>query len=92
MTEKGWILSPAFDLNPNEDGTGLSLNINFDDNALDLDLPLEVVEYFRMDRDSGVKIIDRLKKVISNWRRIANRYQLPKSEQDLMAKVFGRFI
>lgn len=92
LTEKGWILSPAFDLNPNEDGTGLSLNINFDDNALDLDLPLEVVEYFRMDKDSGVKIIDRLKKAISNWRRIANRYQLPKSEQDLMAKVFERFI
>lgn len=92
LTEKGWILSPAFDLNPNEDGTGLSLNINFDDNSLDLDLPLEVVEYFRMDRDSGVKIIDRLRKAISNWRRIANRYQLPKSEQDLMAKVFERFI
>lgn len=92
LTEKGWILSPAFDMNPNEDGTGLSLNINLDDNALNLDLPLEVVEYFRLDRDSGFKIIDRLKKSISNWRRVANKYQLPKSEQEIMAKVFERFI
>jgi len=92
LTEKGWILSPAFDMNPNEDGTGLSLNINLDDNALNLDLPLEVVEYFRLDRDSGFKIIDRLKKSISNWRKVANKYQLPKSEQEIMAKVFERFI
>jgi len=51
-----------------EDGTGLSLNINLDDNALTLDLSLEVVEYFRLDTDSGLKIIDRLKKSVSNWR------------------------
>jgi len=35
LTEKGWILSPAFDINPNEDGSGLSLNISLDDNSLE---------------------------------------------------------
>ena len=92
LTDKGWILSPAYDINPNEDGTGLSLNINLDDNALTLDLPLEVVEYFRLDNRNGIKIIDRIRKAVSNWRRIADKYQLPKSEQELMAKVFNRFL
>jgi serine/threonine-protein kinase HipA len=92
LTDKGWILSPAYDINPNEDGTGLSLNIDLDDNALSLDLPLEVVEYFRLDNESGMKIIDRIRKAVSDWRRIANKYQLPKSEQELMAKVFERFL
>ena len=92
MVDKGWILSPAFDINPDEEGTGLSLNISLNDNALDLDLALEVIEFFRMDRDSGVKIIERLKESISRWRRVADRYNLPRSEQERMAKVFDRFI
>ena len=92
MVDKGWILSPAFDINPDEGGTGLSLNISLNDNALDLDLALEVIEFFRMDRDSGVKIIERLKESISRWRRVADRYNLPRSEQERMAKVFDRFI
>ena len=92
MVDKGWILSPAFDINPDEGGTGLSLNISLNDNALDLDLALEVIEFFRMDRDNGVKIIERLKESIRRWRRVADRYKLPRSEQERMAKVFDRFI
>jgi len=92
LTDKGWILSPAYDINPNEDGTGLSLNINLDDNALTLDLPLEVVEYFRLDNKNGIKIIEGIRKAVSNWRRIADKYQLSKSEQELMANVFNRFL
>jgi serine/threonine-protein kinase HipA len=92
LTDKGWILSPAYDINPNEDGTGLSLNIDLDDNSLSLDLPLKVVEYFRLDKDDGLIIIDHIRKAVSDWRRIANKYQLPKSEQEIMAKVFERFL
>jgi serine/threonine-protein kinase HipA len=92
LTEKGWILSPVFDINPNEDGSGLSLNISFDDNALNLDIPLEVADYFRLNKEMGLKIIEQIKKSVSNWRSVANRYQLPKSEQALMAKVFERFL
>lgn len=92
LTDKGWILSPAYDINPNEDGTGLSLNIDLDDNSLTLDLPLKVVEYFRLDKEDGLIIIDRIRKAVSDWRGIANKYQLPKSEQEIMAKVFERFL
>ena len=35
----------------NEDETGLLLNINLDDNALTPDLPLEVLEYFRLNKE-----------------------------------------
>ncbi len=92
LVDKGWTLSPAFDLNPDENGTGLSLNISLTDNALDLNLALEVIEFFRIDKESGLRIIDRIKESVSRWRRTADRYQLPGSEQDRMAKVFERFI
>ncbi|HPB13908.1 MAG TPA: type II toxin-antitoxin system HipA family toxin, partial [Bacteroidales bacterium] len=61
-------------------------------NSLTLDLPLKVLEYFRLNKDDGLIIIDRIRKAVTDWRRIANRYQLPKSEQEIMAKVFERFL
>jgi len=92
LTEKGWILSPAFDINPNEDGAGLSLNISLDDNSLELDLALEVAGYFRLNEKDALKVIEDIKKSVTNWRSFANKYQLPRSEQELMAKVFERFL
>lgn len=92
LTEKGWKLSPAFDINPNEDGTGLSLNISLDDNSLNLDIPLEVIDFFRIKKESGLEIFGKIKQSVRTWRKVANRYELPKNEQDLMAKVFDRFL
>jgi len=92
LTEKGWILSPAFDINPNEDGVGLSLNISIDDNSLDLDLALEVAEYFRLTDEEAIRIIEVIRRSVKSWRSIANKYQLPRSEQELMYKVFDKFL
>jgi serine/threonine-protein kinase HipA len=92
LTEKGWILSPAFDINPNEFGTGLSINISLDDNSLNLDVPLEVARFFRLNKERGLKIIDHVKKSVSRWRNVAHLYQLPKGELELMATVFNRFL
>jgi len=92
LTEKGWTLSPAFDINPNEDGAGLSLNISLDDNSLDLDLALEVAEYFRLTDEEAFRIIEDIRRSVKSWKGVANKHQLPKSEQELMAKVFERFL
>jgi serine/threonine-protein kinase HipA len=92
LTEKGWILSPAFDINPNEDGSGLSLNISLDDNSLDLDLTLEVAGYFRLTNEDALKKIENIKSSVKKWRNVAIKYHLPKSEQELMAIVFERFL
>jgi serine/threonine-protein kinase HipA len=92
LTDKGWILSPAFDVNPNEDGYGLSLNVSLDDNSLNLDLAMEVADYFRLNNEKGLKIIESIRKSVNNWRHVANKHQLPKSEQELMAKIFNKFL
>ncbi|MGD2034465.1 MAG: HipA domain-containing protein, partial [Bacteroidales bacterium] len=41
LTPQGWILSPAYDINPTEHATGLKLNISEADNSLSLDLAME---------------------------------------------------
>ncbi len=88
LTDRGWKLSPAYDINPNETGTGLKLNISENDNSLDFDLALEVIEYFRLDKKKASDIINNIKSVVSSWRDKANSYNITKSEQELMAKAF----
>lgn len=88
LSNKGWNLSPAFDINPIENGTGLKLNISEEDNALDLDLAMEVCEYFRLDKEEALEIINNVKTVVSKWREVATKYGISKSSQDLKATAF----
>ena len=42
LNEKGWELSPAYDLNPSTEKDGLALNIDMDDNSLNFALAKSV--------------------------------------------------
>ncbi|WKZ69398.1 MAG: HipA domain-containing protein [Melioribacteraceae bacterium] len=88
LTDKGWILSPAYDVNPNEKGTELNLNISENDNSLELDLAMEVIEYFRLSEKKALKIISLIKKTVANWKEVANKYQISKTEQEDMQTAF----
>lgn len=88
LTEKGWELSPAFDVNPNEFGTGLSLNISETDNGLDFDLAINVAEYFRVSKVKAARIIKRINTTIPEWRKIAQYTGISKAEQERMSAAF----
>lgn len=88
LTQKGWQLSPAYDVNPVSFGSGLSLNISETDNSLSFDLAREVAEYFRISPAKADDIITSTKKVVKKWASIANRFKIPANEQDLMASAF----
>ena len=90
LMEGGWALSPAYDINPNEYGKELSLNISENDNSLDLGLALEVAGYFRLDNKKANQIIGHIKKTVSSWRELAIRYKIPKAEQDRMSVAFSQ--
>ena len=88
LGENGWKLSPAYDINPVPTGTGLTLNINDEDNSLNLELPMEIAEFFRMEVSVAKEAINNIKKNIKNWQKIAIKYGLSKREQDLMSAAF----
>jgi serine/threonine-protein kinase HipA len=89
LTKQGWILSPAYDVNPNPYGTGLKLNISEGDNSLDFDLVLSVAPYFRLTEKEAVDIIGNIKLVASKWEKVASKYQISKSERDIMSSAFS---
>jgi serine/threonine-protein kinase HipA len=84
----GWKLSPAYDINPVETGTGLKLNISENDNALAIDLALEVIPYFRLSENRAKQIIEQVKGSVQNWRQIASKYGISKTNQELKARAF----
>lgn len=88
LGKEGWILSPAYDLNPSIDKEGLSLNIDMDNNELDVELAKSVGEYFRLTAKEMDQIIIEVLSVVKNWRRIAKEISIPRSEQELMARAF----
>lgn len=88
LTNSGWVLSPAFDINPIEQGMGLKLNISENDNSLDLDLAMEVSEYFRIEKEKANVIKTEVKSAVRNWREIASKYRISKSDQEAKALAF----
>ncbi len=88
LNEKGWELSPAYDLNPSIEKDGLALNIDMDDNALDFELAKSVGEFFRLSEDEMDAIINEVISVVKEWKSIANRIGIPNKEQLLMEAAF----
>ncbi|MBP2834223.1 type II toxin-antitoxin system HipA family toxin [Aquimarina sp. U1-2] len=88
LTDKGWMLSPAYDLNPSIEKDGLSLNIDMDDNALDFDLAKSVGEYFRLSESEMEIILSEVFAAVKDWKRVAERIGIKRSEIELMAGAF----
>ncbi|MCL4482037.1 MAG: HipA domain-containing protein [Bacteroidetes bacterium] len=88
LTKEGWILSPAFDINPSIDKNGLALNIDMDNNTLDFELAKSVGEYFQLSGSAMDAIIHEVKTAVCNWRDVAMKIGISRTEQEIMASAF----
>lgn len=88
LTNAGWILSPAYDINPSIDKDGLALNIDSQNNALDFELAKSVGEYFQLSEVEMNNIISRINGVVSGWKNIAQGIGISRAEQELMTAAF----
>jgi len=67
----------------------LSLNISESDNALSLDLAMEVHPYFRLREEEALEIMTEVKEAAQTWREVANQYKISRTEQALKARAFS---
>ena len=85
----GWSLSPLYDVNPNIYGDTLSLNVDSDNNLMDFNLALSVAKMYGLSEVQALAELKEIKNVVeSNWRRLAGRYGLGRSEIEEMAPAF----
>ncbi len=88
LTDKGWTLSPAFDINPSVDKIGLVLNIDSHNNALDFGLAKSVGEYFMLNDFDMNSIISEVRAVVRGWQNIAKEIGISRAEQEMMSGAF----
>ena len=83
-----WKLSPAYDINAEPKGRGLSLNITEADNSLDTEVALEAAHYFGVDSVDAKEIIEHTRHIVSSWGLLATEMGISRSEQEIMAPAF----
>jgi serine/threonine-protein kinase HipA len=88
LEQNGWVLSPAYDINPVPDSNGLKLNISESDNAQDLELAKEVAPYFRLTVGKVGAIIQEVTEAVKGWKSVADTLGISKSEQEMMKRAF----
>ncbi len=88
IPNKGWRLSPAYDINPVPTATGLTLNVTEADNALDLDLAREVASTFRLSPRESSAIIAQIKAAVGRWKPTAAKVGISAQAQKAMASAF----
>ena len=88
LSEEGWELSPAYDINPDEMAAGLCLNISDTSNALDFDLVKSVAKDFRVDHKRADEIVIKILSEVNRWEKVAEGFGIPRSERQRMEKAF----
>jgi serine/threonine-protein kinase HipA len=88
LADNGWLLAPAYDMNPVAEGAGLTLNISETDNAQDLSLVRDVARSFRVAARRADEIIAEVVSVVGEWHVEATHANLSRAEQERMAPAF----
>ena len=88
QSERGWLLSPAYDMNPDPDADGLKLNVSETDNAQDLKLALEVAPFFRLKPERAHEVLNRVASAVRGWNKMARAMKISSCEQAIVAPAF----
>ncbi|MGM0746219.1 MAG: type II toxin-antitoxin system HipA family toxin [Bacteroidota bacterium] len=89
ISDEGWRLSPAYDINPSIDRKGLALNIDLELNALDFDLARSVGEYFNINNKDMDTIMKEVLEAVSKWEKLAANFGITSAQRQLMGAAFN---
>ena len=91
LTAKGWVLSPAYDMNPTLNDHQ-SLLINSNTNNSDLSILLDSCDEYMLTHTIAKEIIDKVVAAVKDWRALANRLGITKREMTLFEGVFEKAV
>ena len=90
LNDKGWRLSPLYDVNPVPYGDVLSLNIDSYDNSISIDLAISSACYYDIKEfDAEVYADEILTMVKNNWEQLAKKYGINRDQIEEMRPAFS---
>ncbi len=87
LTQKGWTLSPAYDMNPTLNEYQ-SLLINESSNKADISVLLDSCESYLIKKEIAANIIQEVQAAVSGWESLAVQLQIPVREMALFKDRF----
>lgn len=89
MTDRGWTLSPVFDVDPNIYGNTLSLNISQNDNTMDIGLAPGTAKFYGIGSKDAKETAKAILNTVRNSRKdIASNYGIPGKQVKDMEAAF----
>lgn len=86
---RAWILSPAYDLNPNPYSTGVQSTLpGVDDATASVELTCSVAGYYRLTFVRAKEIVAEIESSTAQWRTVAASFRASTSEIELMAEAY----
>lgn len=87
LTQKGWTLSPAYDMNPTLNEYQ-SLLVNESSNKADISVLLDSCERYLIKKEIAANIIQEVQTAVSGWESLAVQLQIPVREMTLFKDRF----
>ena len=87
LTQKGWTLSPAYDMNPTQNEYQ-SLMVSDSSSKADLTILLEACEDYMLNREVALQIISEVAKAVSGWKVLTTKLGIANREMELFGKMF----
>ena len=90
LNDKGWKLSPLYDVNPVPYGDVLSLNIDSYDNSISIDLAISSACYYDINECDAEAYADEILKMVkNNWEQLAKKYGINRDQIEEMRPAFS---
>lgn len=91
LTPKGWVLSPAYDMNPTLNQYH-SLLITRNSNKSDLNVLIDASDDYMLMPNDRDEIIDEVITAMRSWKDIATSLNLPRRDISMFEPVFDRYL
>lgn len=90
LTDKGWVLSPLYDVNPVPYGDELSLNVDEEDNSINIKLAVQTAMRFGIPESDAADYAESILKIVrDNWEKTASGYRLTRRQIEEMRPAFS---
>jgi serine/threonine-protein kinase HipA len=81
-------LSPAYDINPSVDRNELSLAIDETETTCDISVAMNAYKTYGISAAQAAAALKSIETAVATWRTEANRFGIPRAEQNLMVAAF----
>lgn len=87
-----WLLSPAFDMNPNVSRKSHALRIDDKSSEPGMETVMATCKVYHLSRMKAGAILDEVARVVATWRDEALKFRFPRHEIQMMKEAFMRVL